>query len=168
MTLKTKLKAAPKTLSYRAIRQNREHFQPSYAKACARMIRMSPSKIRRVLKQIVGCSYEEALILLKFLPYRACHPIGKVLKSAASNAKTNQFLPLSYLQVFKAYADKGPILKRMRPRAKGRSYPIKKYTSHIFISLRSTFTKYKNNFTGDFSAYKINQKLSKWKNNMNS
>ena len=47
---------------------------------------MSPIKIQRVLRQISDCTYEEALILLKFLPYRACQPVSKVLKSAAANA----------------------------------------------------------------------------------
>lgn len=55
------------------------------AKAVAKYIRMSPTKVRRVLNQIRGCSYEEALILLEFLPYRACEPVWQVVQSAASN-----------------------------------------------------------------------------------
>lgn len=157
-----------KTLSHRALKQTKERSETYFSKATARMIRMSPLKVRRVLKQIVGCSYEEALILLRFLPYRACHPIAKVLKSAGSNAVKNKFIPESYLQVYEAHVDKGPILKRIRPRAKGRPYPIKKYTSHISISVRSTFSKYETNFNDDFLAYSIDQKLSKWKNNKNS
>lgn len=166
MNLKSKPKL--KTLSKRAFKQNTQRSQTIFAKASARMIRMSPLKVRRVLKQIMGCSYEEALILLRFLPYRACHPIAKVLKSAGANAIKNNSIPESYLQIHEAYVDKGPILKRIRPRAKGRAYPIKKYTSHISISVRSTFSKYETNFNDDFIAYSIDQKLSKWKINKNS
>jgi large subunit ribosomal protein L22 len=157
-----------KTLSRRALKQQKERSKAYSSKATARMIRMSPLKVRRVMKQIVGCSYEEALILLRFLPYRACHPIAKLLKSAGSNLIKNNFVPESYLQVYEGYVDKGPILKRIRPRAKGRAYPIKKYTSHISISVRSTFSKYENNFDNDFIAYSIDEKMSKWKINKNS
>ena len=56
-------------------------------KAIARYIRMSPLKVRRVLDQIRGRSYREALIILEFMPYRACDPILKVLRSAVANAE---------------------------------------------------------------------------------
>ena len=58
-------------------------------KAIARYIRMSPFKVRRVLDQIRGRSYREALIILEFMPYRACEPILKVLRSAVANAEHN-------------------------------------------------------------------------------
>ena len=107
--------------------------QENNVKAQAKYIRMSPSKVQRVLNQIRGCSYEEALLILKFMPYRACEPVLKVLKSAAANAQKNNGFNKQDLQVAIAFADKGPILKRMRPRSKGRGFPIKKYTSHITI-----------------------------------
>jgi large subunit ribosomal protein L22 len=107
------------------------------AKAVAKYIRMSPTKVQRVLNQIRGCFYDEALIILKFMPYRACIPVLKVLKSAAANAQKNYGLKKQDLEVSIAYASKGPILKRMRPRAKGRGYPIKKYTSHITVIVKS-------------------------------
>ena len=62
-------------------------LQSNEARAVSKYIRMSPSKIRRVLKQIQGKSYKDALILLNFLPYASCQPIIKVLRSAAANAK---------------------------------------------------------------------------------
>jgi large subunit ribosomal protein L22 len=161
MNLKRKPKL--KTISQRALKKVREKADTCTVSASARMIRMSPLKIRRVLKQIVGCSYEEALILLRFLPYRACHPIAKLIKSAGSNVVKNQFIPESYLQLFEAHVDKGPILKRIRPRAKGRAYPIKKYTSHISVSLRSKFSRYESDFNDNFIAYSMDEKLSKWK-----
>ena len=104
--------------------------------AVGKFIRMSPIKIQRVLRQISGCSYEEALILLKFLPYRACQPVSKVLKSAAANAINNANISKENLVVSQAIVGRGPILKRARPRAKGRIFQIQKYTSHIRITLK--------------------------------
>jgi large subunit ribosomal protein L22 len=54
----------------------------------ARYVRMSPRKVRRVLDQIRGKSYRDALIILEFMPYKACEPIIKVLRSAVANADT--------------------------------------------------------------------------------
>jgi len=127
------------------------------------LIRMSPFKIRRVLKQLVGCSYEEALILLRFLPYRACQPIAKVLKSAASNLSSNYQIPQSYTFINTAHAGSGPILKRGRPRAKGRMFPIKKYTSHIYITVTSTIGKKQDNLTNNFVPLSFSRTKSFWK-----
>jgi large subunit ribosomal protein L22 len=104
-------------------------------RAIARYVRMSPHKVRRVLDQIRGRSYREALIILEFMPYRACDPIRKVLRSAAANAEHNVGLNPSSLVVSKAYADGGPSLKRFRPRAQGRAYQIRKPTCHITIAV---------------------------------
>lgn len=104
-------------------------------KAIARYIRMSPSKVRRVLDQIRGRSYREALIILEFMPYRACEPVLKVLRSAAANAEHNQGLDRADLLISQAYADQGPSLKRFRPRAQGRAYQIRKPTCHITIAV---------------------------------
>lgn len=107
-------------------------------KAIARYIRMSPSKVRRVLEQIRGRSYREALIMLEFMPYRACEPIIKVLRSAVANAEHNAGLEPSNLVISKAYADGGPTLKRYRPRAQGRAYQIRKRTCHITVAVAPT------------------------------
>ncbi len=104
-------------------------------KAIARYIRMSPFKVRRVLDQIRGRSYREALILLEFMPYRACEPIVKVLRSAVANAEHNEGLDPSDLVVSQAFADGGPTLKRYRPRAQGRAYQIRKRTCHITVAV---------------------------------
>ncbi len=104
-------------------------------KAIARYIRMSPSKVRRVLDQIRGRTYREALIVLEFMPYRACEPIRKVLLSAVANAEHNAGLESSTLVISKAYADGGPTLKRYRPRAQGRAYQIRKRTCHITVAV---------------------------------
>ena len=61
-------------------------------RAVAKYIRMSPFKVRRVLDQIRGRSYQEALMMLEFMPYRSCGPIWQVLHSAAANAQNNYLL----------------------------------------------------------------------------
>ncbi|MBD2387589.1 50S ribosomal protein L22 [Cylindrospermum sp. FACHB-282] len=105
------------------------------AKAIARYIRISPYKVRRVLDQIRGRSYREALIILEFMPYRACEPVLKVLRSAAANAEHNSGLDRSNLVITQAYADQGPVLKRFQPRAQGRAYQIRKPTCHITVAV---------------------------------
>ncbi len=103
--------------------------------ASAMYIRMSPRKVRRVLDLVRGRSYREALIILEFMPYRACDPIIKVLRSAVANAENNMGLNRSSLMVSQAYADMGPSLKRFRPRAQGRAFQIRKPTCHITITV---------------------------------
>jgi large subunit ribosomal protein L22 len=105
------------------------------AQAIARYIRMSPLKVRRVLDQIRGRSYRDALMILEFMPYRSCDPILKVLRSAVANAEHNLGLDRETLMISKAFADQGPVLKRFRPRAQGRAYMIRKPTCHITIAV---------------------------------
>lgn len=102
-------------------------------KAVAKYIRMSPNKVRRVLNQIRGKSYKEALMILEFMPYAACDPVLQVLQSAAANAQNNSGMQKNQLVINKAYADQGPVLKRFRPRAQGRGFKIKKPTCHITV-----------------------------------
>lgn len=102
--------------------------------AFSRYIRMSPFKIRRVLDQIRGRSYNETLMLLRFMPYRSCTVILKTVLSAASNARNSFKLEDSSMFISEARVDAGPSLKRFRPHAQGRAFPIKKQMSHI-ISL---------------------------------
>lgn len=108
-------------------------------KARAKYIRMSPHKIRRVLDQIRGRSYQEALMILEFLPYDASGPVWQVLYSAAANAKHNNELNKKTLFIHKIFADEGPKLKRIRPRAQGRAYKILKPTSHITVILKKNY-----------------------------
>ncbi|MFH7025156.1 MAG: 50S ribosomal protein L22 [Heteroscytonema crispum UTEX LB 1556] len=104
-------------------------------KAIARFVRMSPFKVRRVLDQIRGRSYREALIILEFMPYRSCEPVLKVLRSAAANAEHNAGMDRAELIITQAYADQGPVLKRFQPRAQGRAYQIRKPTCHITVAV---------------------------------
>jgi large subunit ribosomal protein L22 len=105
-------------------------------KAIAKYIRMSPHKIRRVLDQIRGRSYQEALMILEFLPYDAGGPIWQVVHSAAANAKHNYGLDKKKLIIDEIFADEGPKLKRIRPRAQGRAYKILKPTCHITVVMK--------------------------------
>ena len=105
------------------------------AQAHGRYIRGSASKVRRVLDQIRGRTYRDALIMLEFMPYRSTEPITKVLRSAVANAENNLGLDPSSLVITAATADMGPPMKRYRPRAQGRAFAIKKQTCHINISV---------------------------------
>ena len=96
---------------------------------------MSPNKVRRVLNQIRGKDYKEALMLLEFMPYRACGPVWQVVYSAAANAQNNLNINKDNLYISEAYADQGPVLRRFRPRAQGTGYGIRKPTCHIGIKL---------------------------------
>ena len=107
------------------------------AKAVARYIRMSPFKVRRVLNQIRGKSYKEALILLEFMPYRACGPVWQVVYSAAANAEANLNLNKEDLFISESIANQGPVLRRFRPRAQGQGYGIRKPTCHISLVLEA-------------------------------
>ena len=101
--------------------------------AHGRFLRGSASKVRRVLDQIRGRTYRDALIMLEFMPYRSTEPITKVLRSAVANAEHNLGLDPSTLVINSAIADMGPSMKRYRPRAQGRAFAIKKQTCHISI-----------------------------------
>ncbi|YP_003359255.1 ribosomal protein L22 (plastid) [Cryptomonas paramecium] len=105
------------------------------SKAVAKYIRVAPNKIRRVVNQIRGKSYSEALIILEFMPYSACKPVLSLLHSAGSNAENNDGVKKSVLYVSEVYVDSGPSLKRLRPRAQGRAYTVRKRFSHISLQL---------------------------------
>ena len=114
-----------------ARKQNRD-TRP-YAKAS--YIRMSPSKAARVLDLIRDKSYTEARAILSTINYAAAPVVLKVLNSAAANAEHNKGLDKDTLFVAECFANEGPILKRMMPRAKGRGDRILKRTTHITVVL---------------------------------
>lgn len=113
-------------------------FNTQSVRAVAKYIRISPQKVRRVLNQIRGRSYQEALMILEFLPYQAVGPIWQVVYSAAANAQNNYDLDKKKLVIDQVYADEGPKLKRIRPRAQGRANSILKPTCHITVIVKST------------------------------
>lgn len=101
------------------------------AKAIVKRIRMSPVKVRRVLKLVKNCSYQDALILLEFLPYKACGPVWQVLRSAVANAEYKYQFDKKDLRIKEIYVNQGPVMKRFRPRAQGRAFVIRKPLCHI-------------------------------------
>nr|AWI73386.1 ribosomal protein L22 [Plectaneia stenophylla] len=104
--------------------------------ALGQHIPMSPDKARRVIDQIRGRSYEETLMILELMPYRACYPIFKLVYSAAANASYNMASNEANLVISKAEVNKGTTMKKFKPRARGRSFPIKKPTCHITIVMK--------------------------------
>jgi len=110
---------------------------PARARAVARYVHMSPTKVRRVVALIRDRSVQEALDILRFSPQAAAEPLFKVVASAAANAENNLDLDPDTLVVAAAFADEGPTLKRIRPRAQGRAYRIRKRTSHITVEVES-------------------------------
>jgi large subunit ribosomal protein L22 len=112
-------------------------LEPVRARAVARFVHMSPTKVRRVVALIKGRPVKEALDVLRFSPQAAAEPLAKVVASAAANAENNLDLDRDTLVVAVAYADEGPTLKRIRPRAQGRAFRIRKRTSHITVEVES-------------------------------
>nr|AZL92878.1 ribosomal protein L22 [Cuscuta japonica]ULQ63878.1 ribosomal protein L22 [Cuscuta japonica]UNB15534.1 ribosomal protein L22 [Cuscuta japonica] len=104
--------------------------------ALGQHISMSADKARRVIDQIRGRSYEETLMILELMPYRAAYPIFKLVYSAASNASYTLDSNEANLFISKAEVNEGPAIKKLKPRARGRSYPIKRPTCHITIVLK--------------------------------
>ncbi|EMY78353.1 ribosomal protein L22 [Leptospira weilii serovar Ranarum str. ICFT] len=106
------------------------------AKAVARFVRMSPRKVRLVADEIRGYAVGEALDILKFTNKRAIEPLTKVILSASANATVlNDKVDSTQLFIKKIYVDEGPIMKRFRPRARGRAARIRKRLSHITVVL---------------------------------
>jgi large subunit ribosomal protein L22 len=107
------------------------------AVAKARFVHVSPTKARRVIDLVRGKSVDEALHILRWAPQAASEPVAKVIASAAANAQNNEGLDPSTLVVATVYADEGPTAKRIRPRAQGRAFRIRKRTSHITVVVES-------------------------------
>ena len=105
------------------------------ARAQARYVRVTPMKARRVVNMIRGMSALEAQAVLRYAEQGASEPVGKLLKSAMSNASNNLNLDPSNMFIAEAFVDEGPTMKRIRPRAQGRAYRIDKRTSHITLIL---------------------------------
>ena len=107
------------------------------ATAVAKYVGISASKARRVINLVRGKSVEEALDILRWAPQSASEPVSKVIASAAANAQNNSGLDPRSLVVVTVYADEGPTAKRIRPRAQGRAFRIRKRTSHITVIVES-------------------------------
>nr|YP_010197019.1 hypothetical protein LK099_pgp063 [Crassiphycus corneus]UAD84823.1 hypothetical protein [Crassiphycus corneus] len=106
----------------------------SQIQATGKYLRLSTQKTRRILNQIKGKNYQEAILILEFMPYKPCKVIKKILESAASNASNLEYEKQNLI-IYQAIVNEGPKLKRFQPRAQGRAFKIQKPTCHIIIKL---------------------------------
>ena len=106
------------------------------AKAVAKYVRMSSSKLKPVTDLVRGKDLNEALTILKFTPGKGSELIEKVVKSAAANAENNHDMNPDELYVAEINANQGPTMKRWRPGAQGRAGMILKRTSNIYVTLK--------------------------------
>ena len=113
------------------------------AYAILRNVRVSPSKANSVLEMIRGKKASEALNLLKFSSRGIAGEISKVLNSAIANAENNHQLDIDILKVTEAYCGKGMVMKRWRPRAKGRPGRINKFLTNVTIKVAEEQAKQK-------------------------
>jgi large subunit ribosomal protein L22 len=101
------------------------------SKATLRFIRLSPTKARLIAREIQGMNAEEALAKLEFMPNKAARIIAKVLASAVANGGYDA----NEVVVKSCRVDRGPYLKRYRPRARGMASRILKPTAHIYVEV---------------------------------
>ena len=106
------------------------------AKAVAKYVSMSPTKLAPITDLVRGKDLQEALTILKFTPGKASELVEKVVQSAAANAENNHDMDPSKLYVAEIYANKGPTMKRWRAGAQGRAGMILKRSSHIGVTLK--------------------------------
>ena len=105
------------------------------AKAHLKYLRISPRKVKILCDLIRGKDAKTACVYIMQTPKAASEPMLKLLKSAMANAENNHGLDVDKLYVSTAVANPGPVLKRGRPRAKGRYTRILKRTTHITIGV---------------------------------
>ena len=105
------------------------------AKAIAKYVRMSPSKLKPVADLVRGKDLNEALNILKFTPGKGAEIVEKVVKSAAANADVKE-MNADNLYVSEVYAHQGPTMKRWKAGAQGRASIILKRSSHVGVTLK--------------------------------
>ncbi len=103
-------------------------------KAILKNYRQSPRKVRLIADLVRGKDVKKALDMLTFVNKRAALPFTKLIKSAEANAKS-QGMDVSRLIVKSVAVDKGTVLKRFMPRARGTASRINKRNSHIKVEL---------------------------------
>ena len=109
-------------------------------RACHRYARISPRKVRPLADMIRGRFADEALEILRYQPHRGARMLEKVINSALGIAQDpdqtrGKNVDIDDLVVAEARVDNGPMFKRVRPRARGMAYLIKKRMSHIHVTL---------------------------------
>lgn len=117
------------------IKRDRNEQKDTRPSAKLSFARVSVRKACFVLDAIRGKDVRTALAIVDYNPRYASELISKLLRSAIANAENNNGMDVENLYVEECYANKGPTMKRIRPRAQGRAYRIEKRTSHITIVL---------------------------------
>ena len=105
------------------------------AKARQTNIKMTARKLRRVINEVRGKAVNDALDMLRFMPYFAARVVEKNLKEAAANAFEQAGVKSDALKVSEIFADESVTYKRGKPRAQGRIYRRLKRTSHLTIKV---------------------------------
>ncbi len=113
-----------------------EQIAVNEARAKLSYARISSRKVKVVIDLIRNKKVGDALAILKFTPKAAAPIVEKLLLSAMANAETNHNMDVDKLYVAQVYANQGPTLKRIQPRAQGRAFRIRKRTSHITLVLK--------------------------------
>ncbi len=121
------------------------------SKALLKNYRQSPRKVRLVADMVRGMPVEEALQRLEFTPKRAAREMAKVIRSAQANARQHGVAG-DNMTVAEVRVDEGPTLFRIRPRAQGRAFRIRKRTSHIFVNLKDAHESVSEAQTGSGAA----------------
>jgi large subunit ribosomal protein L22 len=116
--------------------QRARALKDNEARAVTRLMRVSPQKLNLLAQLIRGKKVDRALADLTFSRKRVAKDVKKTLQSAIANAENNHNLDVDALVVSEAYVGKNLVLKRVRPRARGRSGPILKPFAQITVVLR--------------------------------
>ncbi len=117
----------------------------SEIKAKIKMLRIAPRKVRLVARLIKGKTVKNALTILKLTNKRACTPFIKLINSAIANAAHNLNIKTNHFYIKKIEVNEGPKLRRFLIKARGRSTPILKRTSHISLILENNPNKPQQN-----------------------
>ena len=117
------------------IKRERNENKDTRPSAKLSYARVSVQKACFVLDAIGGKDVKTALAILDYNPRYASQITAKLLRSAIANAENNNGMNADHLYIEECYANKGPTMKRIRPRAQGRAYRIEKRMSHITIVL---------------------------------
>lgn len=106
-------------------------------KAIHRHARISPTKVRPFANMIRGMSASKGLDTLRFVPNRGARVLEKVLQSAMANAEDQGARNVDNLKIVECRVDGGPAFKRIRPRARGMAFQIKKRMAHVHVGIEA-------------------------------
>lgn len=107
----------------------------SESKVISRYVKVSPNKLRRITMYMKNMSVYDSLLVLEFLPHRCSRILTRLINAAYKNLINFSFFDKKSVFLKCIQVDDGPFFKRFQPHAQGRSFPIKKRTSHITIKL---------------------------------